>query len=405
MAPVLFRIPGIGYEVPGYGLALMIGFLLAIVWATHRAAKSGANPDVVLNCGFIALIAGVVGSRAMYVAHYWDDFAYRGHVIDVVWGILDVRRGGLEVYGGVLLVIAITAVYLWRWKHSFRWYLDIMAPSAALGMSIGRIGCLLNGCCWGGVCELPWATQFPFASPPAVQQWTDRVPGAALPKELLVMDAWPNGQQAIPIPREALRASNEELNAAARTARAARDIRQLRMDLLKVTDEAEKQRIRKKIAELQKTPMAKPSAYVQAAAQVMAEYDLTAEALRALARKHPSLPVHPTQAYSVITLGLVAWLLGALYWRRTRDGQVICLFLAIEPPSRWALEVLRADNPVDTAGLTISQFLAIVISLLGILGLIWLRTQPPRSPRAVLWEPPEEESAPKARSGAASAGK
>ena len=83
-------------------------------------------------------------------------------------------------------------------------------------------------------------------------------------------------------------------------------------------------------------------------------------------------------------------MLSALYWRRTRDGQVILTLLLIEPPTRWAIELMRADQPLDTAGLTISQFLAICISLFALLGLIGLRYLPPRSPRAVLWEPEEE---------------
>ena len=83
MKPVLFTIPGINWDVPSYGLMLMLGLFVSIWWAARRAMKSRANPDVILNCGFIAIFAGVVGCRAMYVFHYWDaQFANRGGFIE-----------------------------------------------------------------------------------------------------------------------------------------------------------------------------------------------------------------------------------------------------------------------------------------------------------------------------------
>jgi len=110
MMPVIWKVPGVGIEIPGYGLMLMMGFMLSIMWAARRAERSGANPDVVLNCGFLALLGGVVGSRAMYVAHYWDQFGYRGSLGQVIFAILDVRKGGLEVYGGFIAVVLLVFI-------------------------------------------------------------------------------------------------------------------------------------------------------------------------------------------------------------------------------------------------------------------------------------------------------
>jgi phosphatidylglycerol:prolipoprotein diacylglycerol transferase len=124
----------------------------------------------------------------------------------------------------------------------------------------------------------------------------------------------------------------------------------------------------------------------------MQQSGMTLSQLKDLAGHYHSLPVHPTQLYSTIALLLIAGLLSAVYWRRTRDGQVICVFLLVEPWTRYALELLRADNPVDTLGFTVSQFLAITLSGAGLLGLLLLRLLPPRSPRAKLWEPEEEEA-------------
>jgi hypothetical protein len=85
MMPVVFRIPVVNIDVPGYGLVMMLGFLLSVVWAVRRATRSGGNPDVVLNCAFIALIGGVGGARLMYVVHYWDEqFAPLGNWVAIL---------------------------------------------------------------------------------------------------------------------------------------------------------------------------------------------------------------------------------------------------------------------------------------------------------------------------------
>ena len=392
MYPVLFRIPGLNYDLPGYGVAMMVSFLVSIMWAARRAVRSGADPDVVLNCGFIALIGGVVGARFMYVWHYWEQFAARGSPLRVFLGVIDVRQGGLEVYGGFICVVVAVLLYLLLRRHSVRWYLDIVAPSAALGMAIGRIGCFLNGCCWGVVShELPWAVRFPFGSPPMVQQWSDGLPGAELPQQLLIAPDR-EGAAAIPLPREALRASDAQLDDARRKFEAV--TADLRARLARTVDPSERQSVRQQMLLAADKSVPQYAQYVVFTAELMSTYDLTATELRHLAQQHRSLPVHPTQLYSTIGLGLVALLLNTLYWRRRFDGQVICTLLFVEPPLRYVLELLRADNPVDTAGFTISQFLALCLSLVGLLGLILLRRLPPRSPRARLWEPPPEQPSP-----------
>ena len=76
----------------------------------------------------------------------------------------------------------------------------------------------------------------------------------------------------------------------------------------------------------------------------------------------------------------------------TSSRNVICTLLMIEPLSRYMIELIRADNPHDTFNqFTISQFLAICLTLTGIMGFVLLRRLPPRSRRARIWEPPPEE--------------
>lgn len=386
MKPVIFTIPGINWDVPGYGLMLMLGLFASIWWAARRALKSGGNPDVILNCGFIAIIIGVVGSRAMYVIHYWDQFQAHGSALKVLFAIIDVRKGGLEFYGGFILTTICTLAWLRFWeKVSLRWYLDIIAPSAALGLAIGRIGCLLNGCCFGTTCDLPWAVRFPFGSSACIHQWQARLPGAAVREELIYTDG--ETGLAMLLPREFLYTSDQRLDAVAKVHR---DLQAYQAQFDAASDPVERERLRASIRHLE-SKGTKDLLKYHAACANMKKYGLSAAELRAVGESYRTLPVHPTQPYSTITALLIALLLNALYWRRTRDGQVICTLLLIEPVSRWLLEIVRADNPIDmVGGLTVSQFLAVCMTLAGLLGLLWLQRMPPRSPRARLWDPPEQ---------------
>jgi hypothetical protein len=227
--------------------------------------------------------------------------------------LLDVRKGGLEVYGGFIAVVVLVLGYLWWRKHSIRWYLDIIAPSAALGMAIGRIGCFLNGCCFGGVCDLPWAVHFPYGSGAQRQQWVDRTPGAELPQELLVFSPnglWMDGTAAYPLARESLRATDTELAAAERQAQQAADrAKEMRERAKTVADAQAKQRLLVQARSAEGDTLR----HFEMRSQ-MKRYDLSAAEVRAIARQHPSLPVHPAQLYSTITLGLLAVLVVTAAW-------------------------------------------------------------------------------------------
>ncbi len=399
MYPILFEIPLIGWKIPGYGFMLMIGFLVAILWAARRAARSGGNPDVILNCGFVCLFAGIVGCRAMYVIHYWDQFASRGNWLSVLISIVDVRQGGMEFYGGFLLSIASVVAWLrWVEKVSLRWYFDIIAPSSAIGLAIGRVGCLLNGCCYGGTCDFPWAITFPPASPAAADHWEHKLQGAGLPAELLYTHSV---GLTLPLERDSLAASEAQLLNAEKAERDAREAARQAREALDRASGDEKRRLQREVARADERVRNAALLYGDVRNN-MERFGLSAAQMRELAAQHRSLPVHPAQVYSTITATLLALLLSALYWRRTRDGQVICALLILEPMSRWLIEVIRDDNPHDALfGFTISQQLAVGMTLFGALALLALRLLPPRSPRAQIWTAPPDDVRTGARSAAA----
>ncbi len=135
-----------------------LGFVFGLWAAARRARAVGINPDHMYDLVFPwILVGGMLGARLLYVISYWDrDFAGQPFT-----DVFQIWRGGLVFYGGLLGAV-LAAMYRIRklklplWKTA-----DCFAPSIALGHAFGRIGCLLNGCCFGRPSDLPWAVNFP----------------------------------------------------------------------------------------------------------------------------------------------------------------------------------------------------------------------------------------------------
>ena len=159
MHPELFEIPFLHISVKSYGTLMVIGFLAA-AWLMRRMMKRmGQNPDYISNVAMYALICGIVGARIFYVIHYFDQFRGRLPEVFAVW------KGGLELLGGVIAAIAFLVLYLWKQKLPKRLYLDVLAIGLMVGVGFGRLGCLMNGCCYGKCSSVPWAVHFPYGSP------------------------------------------------------------------------------------------------------------------------------------------------------------------------------------------------------------------------------------------------
>jgi phosphatidylglycerol---prolipoprotein diacylglyceryl transferase len=100
-----------------------------------------------------------VGARLFFVIHYFNA-EFRDHL----WRIPAIWVGGLELLGGVLLAIPVIIFYIWSHKLPMRHYLDALAIGLFAALFFGRIGCFLNGCCYGNPAEEPWAVRFPYGS-------------------------------------------------------------------------------------------------------------------------------------------------------------------------------------------------------------------------------------------------
>ena len=167
MYPVLFRIPGLGLTVYGFGLMVVIGIYLGVLLAVRRCEAVRLEPWRVYDLAIWVILGGLVGARALFVAEYWGETVF--NLVEA----LKVWEGGLVFYGAVLGGIAAFCLYRLFYPFPVLATLDAVSPSIALGLAFGRIGCFLNGCCYGDVCNISWiAVRFPRGSPPWLSERT-----------------------------------------------------------------------------------------------------------------------------------------------------------------------------------------------------------------------------------------
>lgn len=333
MHPELFEIPFIHLTIRSYALMMVIAFLAGLFLIRRLSRSITADPQVITNAALYSLIGGVAGARLLYVMHYFDYF--RGDFISIfaTW------QGGLEFYGGVILALPIVLAYLCyhkyyvrRYEVHIRSYLDVLAIGLMLALVFGRVGCFLNGCCFGKPTELPWAVRFPYNSFAYISQVNagdEETSGANrqlnLPREYLsYVDA--NGTW-YPKPYEDL-------------------------------------------TEEQKTRVTKG--------------------------KYRCLPVHPTQLYSSAAVGVLCLILYLFWRRAQNAGKskspgrsfakpgcTFSLMFIVYGVSRFFMEFLRDDNPLEYGwwaiykGATVSQNLAIYMTIFGVvLMIIFQRIKP-----------------------------
>ncbi len=141
MYPVLLEIGP--FEIRTYGVLLSIAFLTGIWLAGKRGEQRGVQPSTLYDLSIYLILSAIVGARAYYVLIHYDDFAYDPLSIFKVW------QGGLAMYGGVLLAVAVAYYFTTVRRLSFLRVSDIVAPSLAVGIMVTRVGCYFNGCCFG----------------------------------------------------------------------------------------------------------------------------------------------------------------------------------------------------------------------------------------------------------------
>ncbi|UCG49803.1 MAG: prolipoprotein diacylglyceryl transferase [Phycisphaerales bacterium] len=318
MHPRLVEIPFIHFTIWCFGPMMALGFLVGLALANRLARRAGLDPAVIMNVTRYSLIIGVIGARAFFVIHHFDLFRGDLAAVFAIW------RGGLEFVGGVIPVIIFLFFYMRRHNLPFRKYLDILAIGLMMGLAFGRLGCFLNGCCFGKPANLPWAVRFPYRSYAYISQIN------------------PDPKRDRPEPQ----------------------LNMPKSEYLSFFDQNGKW-------------YPKPLDQLSDARK----HDVTKGRYRCLA-------THPTQLYSAASALVICAVLYLLWRRGAcgpdpkpklaRPGSTTAMAFLLYGVARFVIEALRDDNPYEFARLTISQITSIAMVALGIVLLILLaRIGPP----------------------------
>lgn len=149
-----------------YGLLIASAVLIGTLLAQWEARRRGEDPEPLINLGMVAIIAGLVGARLYYVLFNWG--YYEGHPLKII----AVWEGGLAIHGGLIGGIGIGGILAWRRRLPIFTYLDVVAPSIALGQAIGRWGNFFNEEAFGTPTNLPWKLYInPSHRPPHLAEY------------------------------------------------------------------------------------------------------------------------------------------------------------------------------------------------------------------------------------------
>jgi phosphatidylglycerol:prolipoprotein diacylglycerol transferase len=316
MLQELFRIPLLNLPIYSYGVMMVVGVLAAIHLAKFLARRFGLDGEVFVNAGILAVVTGVLGARLSHVIEnigQYTTITPTRSAWDNLVDAINIRSGGLTYYGGFLLAFPSLVIYALKKKLPLRLGMDIVAPCIVIGLAFGRIGCFLNGCCYGGACDLPWAVHFPYHSFAYEEEFNEgRV---NVPQELQVLR--PNGTVRL-LSREELRTG--------------------------IADE--------------KDPVTKLPVPIENIEQV-----------RRLGAEQHSAGLHPAQLYSALTAFLITGIVLCFLTLGRAPGRAFALMLMLEGSSRFVLEMLRVERQV------IGRFSLSMLIGLGLAGLglvLWL---------------------------------
>jgi phosphatidylglycerol:prolipoprotein diacylglycerol transferase len=282
-----------------------------------------------------------------------------------------VTQGGLVVYGSLIGAALGGLWFLRRHALPVLAIADLMAPSLALGLAVGRIGCLLNGCCYGGLCDASWSVTFPDMSEPYNHQRSlGQLHGFTIAPD--------------PIGRAARVVAVEPAGPAAAAGLEAGTV----------------------VQAIDGQPVASFDAAQDALRLSPPRLELRTDrgpvTIRLPALPARSRPAHPTQIYAAVGAAIVCWLLWCYYPFRRRDGAVFALLLTLYPVMRFLEETIRVDEPGQfRTSFSISQWISLLLLAAVVTLWVYIFRQPRGSALALAGNPPEtnpkvqEEESPK----------
>jgi phosphatidylglycerol---prolipoprotein diacylglyceryl transferase len=362
---IVFLLPNLmderqgGLAIRGYGAMLLLAVLSGIGLTVYRSRRVGLNPEIILSLGTWLFIAGIIGARMFYVIEYWPRFE-KSTPLETLLAMLNLTQGGLVVYGSLLAGGAALVAFIYKNHLPGLALSDLIAPGVVLGVGLGRLGCFMNGCCYGGLSDLPWAVQFPPESP----AYADQIERGSLYIHGLIFKG--SGHEP-PILERVEAGSPAERQGLAPGQRIeaiggikVRSVEQAQAQLLRTFGEGR-------------------------TVEIALADDPAVKSWTIPAGSPRSRPVHPAQLYSFIDAALLCLLVLAYEPFKRRDGELTALVLTLHPISRFLLEIIRIDeSAVFGTGMSISQNISIAIFVLGValwIYLFWSR------PRQIAWQP------------------
>jgi phosphatidylglycerol:prolipoprotein diacylglycerol transferase len=362
MQQVLLRLPiptPWSNDIPiyGFGFMLVVALFVCTWLAGRRARKEGIAAEHVQDLAFYVVIAGIVGARVVFMVQYGQPWTH----------FLNFWEGGLVWYGALLggvLGYLMGYVRVLRPHGISAWKLaDVLAPSVALGLAFGRVGCLLNGCCYGGVAPPSFrALHFPvhsFAGGLHGSEARGLVTEGYQPVAGFTVTAESVGAGA-PCVVAAVDASSAAARAGLRPG-----------DVIVKADG----RAMRDYAEVEQHLLSDPH-------WQQGKTDLTLTVRRAgqdveLPPYRPeTLGLYPTQVYESVSMVLLFLLLTAYFPFRRHDGEVWLLFLTLYPVHRFLNEMLRNDTEPLADGLTLSQNGSLLILAVALALWVWVLSRP-----------------------------
>jgi phosphatidylglycerol:prolipoprotein diacylglycerol transferase len=147
ISPVAFTIGPI--EIRWYGIMIALAVLTVVLWVLWEVRRgAGISYDTVFTAALVAIPSGVMLSRLLHVIDKWGYYSQNPGQI--------VGFSGLTIYGAILGATLAVWVYSRVSRFQFGYFADVVAPGIILAQAVGRVGCLLNGCCYGVETHLPW---------------------------------------------------------------------------------------------------------------------------------------------------------------------------------------------------------------------------------------------------------
>ncbi len=350
----------LGLAIRGYGIFLLLGIVSGVLLALSRCEKIGVSVDDLIGLAFWMMVFGIAGARVFYVIQKSDDFFTDATVGEIILKLVMVTQGGLVVYGSLIGATMAGFVYMKLNKLPVLKTADLIAPSMVLGLAIGRLGCLMNGCCFGGVCDAPLpAVTFPPGSGPYLQQLSKG--------ELIGVRAEVNED---PVSIYSLNVKSVDQPSIAA------DLGLVAGDEITVSFSD---------VELLKFQKQNP------------DFDFDGKTLSIFidSKQHGRLVVpvnrlparsrdtHPAQIYSSINAALLCLVLWSYWTMRRSDGEVFALMLILYSIGRFLMELIRQDELGQFGtDVTISQWVSLAAVVIGLALFVYARiTSPPNLKR------------------------